>query len=48
MIPGQEPYTEAERSALSDLIGDAGEAEEIFSLDELEAAAEAQRSEAEE
>lgn len=36
MMPGQEPYTDAERDKLDALLRGALEAEEVFSVDELE------------
>lgn len=40
MMPGQEPYTEAELAKLGRMLGAACEATEHYSEDELEAAAE--------
>ncbi len=43
MMPGQEPYTEEEWAILQDLFEGAGQAEEMFELDDLERASESRR-----
>ncbi len=36
MIPGQEPYTDEQRSKLDEMLRDAMDAEDEFDVDELE------------